>query len=279
MGCQSNFDRMLTIESEAETVALVRNSSRCDSPLIWREKVVKWCYDVVDHLNEDRSIVYVAMHILDRHSASMLPSVSRYEVSSLSCLFLAVHLAGSGELSLPDLISMSRGGVSMADIVSEGNAIIRGLSHHPIVTPMDFVRSMIQKLPALQTLAPVLLDSASYMIELAVCDHFFSEYKSSVLAVAALHNAVPGSDLRVALLKATAPSVDPTHVAVCCARLACIYSQSVEQMRQDNGSAGPHWIEDDEEENVAPSLKRDHAFVETESEDTFVVLKRAKVTL
>jgi Cyclin, N-terminal domain/Cyclin, C-terminal domain len=280
MGCQSSFDRMLTIESAAETDDLVRSSPRCDSPLIWREKVVKWCYDVVDHLNEDRSIVYVAMHILDRHCASMLPSmnVRRYEVASLSCLFLAVHLAGSGELSLSDLVTMSRRDVSMSDIVAEGKAIIRIISHHPVVTPLDFVRSVIQKLPALQRLAPVLLDSASYMIELAVCDHFFSDYKSSVLAVAALHNALPGADLRAAVLKATAPAVDPTHVAVCCTRLACIYSQSVEHLRQENG--GPHWIEDDdEEETVVPSRKRDPAVRTAEPEDAVVVLKRAKMTL
>jgi hypothetical protein len=258
MGCQSNFDRMLTIENSERSDLPHVSSSRCDARSIWREKVVQWCYDVVDHLKEERSIVYVAMHILDRHFASSPTpmNVRHYEVASLSCLFLAVHLAGSRDLSLPKLVSMSRAGVSMSDIVAEGNAIVCGLSSHSIVTPLDFVRSMIQSLPALQNLAPALLDSASYMIELAVCDDFFSDYKSSVLAVAALLTALEvqkDRSLRHAVLKATSSAVDPAHVAILCARLAFIYSHSVEHLRHSSCNGGPHWIEnDDEEEDSKP---------------------------
>lgn len=277
MGCRSNFHHMLTIENAAEPHNVSRRTSRCDAPSIWREKVVKWCYDVVDHLNEDRSVVYVAMHILDRHSSSKDTPMNmrQYEVASLSSLFLAVHLAGSGDLSLPELVSMSRGGITTSEIVTEGNSIVRGLSHHPIVTPLDFVRSLLQSLPALPQNVE-LLDAAAYMIELAVCDDFFSDAKSSVLAVAALLQALPDRLLRAAVLKAAA--VDPAEVAVLCTRLACIYRQSVEQLQQQhNSDEGPHWIEDDDDDNDTDRLgKRVRS---SNDEDTFVVLKRAKMTL
>lgn len=285
--------RSATFEGMLETEESVRqkNDHRCIEfrrddeiwapNLVWREKVVQWCYDVADHLNEDRSVVYVAMNILDRFCATTVSTrqmdEKMYEIASLSSIFLAVRIAGSGDLLLQELISMSRGGISIQDIITTGTSIISALSwEERILTPIDFVHSIFQLLPSLND-SPrkqVMLDSASYLIELAVCDVFFSHCKASSLAVAAMLNALQAnlcselSNFNEVVLKATSVAATADDPTLLCARLQGIYNQSVDNVRQ----CGPHLIEEDEpEENVPPSrgflrsaLKRDIEVVSNE---------------
>ena len=102
--------------NDHETLARV---SRLNSPnMIWREKVTQWCYDVVDHLNESRDLVFVAMNILDRYSALYMSSSTNerdYETAALTALFLAVRISGGRSLDAPDLVRMSRLGVTTQD--------------------------------------------------------------------------------------------------------------------------------------------------------------------
>lgn len=291
----SRFDSMLA----AETVSLSSYTSsdvlRCGTPsCAWREKVSQWCYDVADHLNEDRSIVYVAMTILDRYCETFTTPINekKYEISSLSSIFLAVHIAGSGDLTLSELVSMSRGGVAVKDIIGEATIIADAIAlSDPILTPVDFVRSAIQHITPLNDSLhkQALLDSASYMIELAVCDSFFSNCKASSVAVAALLNAlelvvVPNSKIIAqSLIKVSSPAVDSIDsLTLHRTRLSCIYSHSVDHLQR---SVGPHIIEDDEDDveefciSIATpaSIKRDFAIVVTDDES--LPCKRSKMEM
>ena len=110
-----------------------------------------------------------------------------------------------------------------------------------------------------------------------MCDVFFSHFKASSLAVAAMLNALEAnlcsevSTFKEVVLKATSFAVNADDHTLLCARLQGIYSQSVDNRRQ----CGPHLIEEDEtEENVPPadegfsrhSLKRDSEVVSDEEE-------------
>jgi Cyclin, N-terminal domain len=270
MGCRSNFESLLATEvASGQHCVDVLCPSRCDSPLsLWREKVAQWCYDVVDHLNEERSVVFVAMKILDRYCSIIVCCMDKkkYEVASLSSLFLAVHLSGSCNLTLQELVSMSRSSISVQDIITEGTAVTQSFSLKlPILAPLDFVRSILPLLPPLQSSVrkQVLLDSASYMTELAVCDEFFSFFKSSSVAIAAILCAVEANSfpdeklIKQALTKVTSGAIDSLEeVTLLCSRLLCIYNQGVESLRQ----CGPHLIEDDEMDLSCPIMSEDHSF-------------------
>lgn len=163
---------------------------------IWREKVVKWCYDVVDHLNESRSIVYSAMNILDRYvTKENLCTLSdkTFELASLSALFLAVRISGTKTLLLSQLLGMSRSGLSAKDIIKMGTSMIKALSwDHRVVTPMEFVRAFCSELPPRvnNDERQNILNKASYLVEISVCDVDLSGKRGSHVALAAMLNAL-----------------------------------------------------------------------------------------
>lgn len=227
--------------------------------LIWREKVVQWSYDVADHLNEERSVVYVAINILDRYCASKASEELKmdekaYEIASLSAIFLAVRIAGSGNLLISELVSMSRGGITTQDIISTGTAIVHQLRwEYKIITPIEFVKSFLKLLPSSRC---GILDSATYLTEIAVCDVVLSHSKASFLAIAAclnvlrsdLPSAIPG--FVKAVRDTTAIEAESDEIQDLCVRLAGVYARSTSgDSHQVNQIAlvdsGPHIIEDD----------------------------------
>ena len=164
---------------------------------VWREKVTQWCYDVVDHLNESRSIVYVAMNILDRFTAKQTAdtvlSDRMFELASLSALFLAVRISGSGNLRLSQLLGMSRSSFTSKDIIDMGTKMIKSLSwNFRLVTPLEFVKAMCALLPSSvpKTTQQEILDAASYLVEISVCDWGFASQRASHTALAAVLNAL-----------------------------------------------------------------------------------------
>lgn len=164
---------------------------------VWREKVTQWCYDVVDHLKENRTIVYIAMNILDRFTVKQEPGTNlsdkNFELASLSALFLAVRIAGSGKLRLSQLLGMSRSAVAGKDIIAMGTRMIKTLSwSYRFVTPLEFVKAMCEELPPSinDEIKQDVLDSASYFVEISVCDVAMSRKRASHTALAALLNAL-----------------------------------------------------------------------------------------
>ena len=234
--------------------------------LVWREKVVQWSYDVADHLNEERSVVYVAINILDRYCASKNRKMDEksYEIASLSSIFLAVRISGSGNLLIAELVSMSRGGITTQDIISTGTDIVRELRwEYKIITPSDFVKSFLNLVPS-RTCGN--LDQASYFTEIAVCDVVLSHSKASFLAIAACLNVlrtelpctVPG--FVEAVWETTAIDANSEDIQALCARLEVVFSRSVGEDSQHDQvldgrnnvesekDCGPHIIEDDYDE-------------------------------
>lgn len=192
------------------------NRSSCYHPsATWREKVAQWYYDVVDRLGESRSLVYVAMNVLDRYCATYYHETSNnkvildgraYEIASMTSLFLAVRISGSSSsFRVQDLLSLSRRECSLShqDVVSAGTAIVSALTwDHRVVTPSDFVAAFVEMLPRTSSTTrrqhasassssrvDAVLDSACYLAELAVCDGSLSGAKASDVALAAVLNA------------------------------------------------------------------------------------------
>jgi hypothetical protein len=221
--------------------------------LVWREKVTHWCYDVVDHLDESRSVVYVAMNMLDRFCAVSTTDGNSmdeqtYERASMTALFLAVRIAGSGNICLHELTSMSRGEIPVRDIISMGTCMIKSLTwEHRIVTPLDFVGVWLGLISE-DLRSQRVLDSACYLVEIAVCDTSLCRSKASDVALAAVLNSlgaprsIATKNFSKAVTDASGIVLDTLEFSSLCARLQGIYSQSAES----SNYSGPHLVVDDE---------------------------------
>ena len=273
---------------------------------VWREVVCKWMYDLVDNLGEARSVVHVAMNILDRFCAveqaatrasassvtqqaptAVAVNEQRFECASMTAVFLAVRVAGGNRsLELTDLILMSRGSVRIQDIVSMGKEMLRDLTWGPrIITPVDFLRAMLPSLPASvdqnSARTRTLFESASFLVEISVCDIYLSHFPPSQIAFAAMLNAAQADNLLSqseieifcrSIMNIQSCSSSPSssrlamsslNTATVRARLESVYNRVEENPQaddaningnndienDDNSSNILHYISDDEDED------------------------------
>jgi hypothetical protein len=286
LSSQARLERMLEGESRIRScrdhVALANTAISRFQNFTWRERVTQWCYDVADHLNESREVVYVAMNMLDRYiavtSAEAFSDKVAYELAAITSLFLAIRVSGSNTLEVPDLLQMSRAGVQVKDIVSTGTAMLEALSwEHKLITPTDFIKAMLSTHASMEhSIAVSILELSSYMVEISVCDQYFIGVPSSKVAFASMINVLNRNELDGAtssqffqcIHQATGMSPDAPEIKAITARLKAVYRQSEES--SDNN--GPHLISDfdDESSEVAPSsssfqLRSDFQIITCES--------------
>jgi Cyclin, N-terminal domain len=219
---------------------------------LWREKVVQWCYDLIDSLQENRAVVYVALNILDRYSSFLSKSSpvdeQTYELASMSSVFLAVGIAGAGVLRLPDLISMSRLGLRVQDIVAMGTSVVGALSwEHRFVTPFDFFTDLLSLVPSLSndpTRQRSLHEAACYMAEIAVFDISLSANKASEIAIAAVLSSLTSPSETVAFGEAV---LESTGISTSSSLIQSVFSRlrGISCLSIDSASTGPHVVPDD----------------------------------
>jgi hypothetical protein len=274
---QSLLEKEAIIRKQVDHTELNETDLSCTPNLVWREKVAHWCYDVIDHLNESRSVVYVAMNMLDRYCAVSTNDGSpmdeqTYETASMTALFLAVRIAGSGNLCLQELTSMSRGEIQVRDIISMGNCMVKSLTwEHRIITPLDFVGVWLG-LISQDLRSQRVLDSACYLVEIAVCDTSLSKSKASDVALAAVLNSlrsprsIETKNFVKAVKHASGIVLNTLEFSSLCARLQGIYSQSAES----SNSSGPHLVIDEEDEPIQASPCHSSTVVRSISSDDLV---------
>ena len=90
----------------------------------------------------------------------------------MTALFLAIRIAGSGNLQLPELVLMNRLWMRIQDMVSVGNKMIEVLSwDNRIITPYDFLAAFLKLVPSLnETRRRHVQDMACYLVEISVFD-------------------------------------------------------------------------------------------------------------
>ena len=227
-----------------DQIALRKQGSKAASH-IWRERVTQWCYDVVDHLRESRSTVYVAMNILDRFLVQCPQSTSdrSYEAAALTALFLAVRVRGSRNLEVVDLVRMSRLGVTIKEIVEVGKDMTRSLSFdRRLLTPTDFVQQLIKYLPSTYNSTEV-AEVAGFCTELCTVDSFFAGVKASEIAFASIISSLgPGVSVFIdAINSAPGIHLNPEKASALCSRIKSLRNKT-------SGMNEPHVIPDDDEE-------------------------------
>mmetsp|Transcript_107878 Transcript_107878/g.220205 ORF Transcript_107878/g.220205 Transcript_107878/m.220205 type:complete len:470 (-) Transcript_107878:644-2053(-) len=247
---------------------------------LWRERVAQWCYDVLDYIDESRDVASVAMNIIDRYlvilsqesSAALGIGEFDYEVISFTALFLAIRVSGSNkELEISELLQLSSNtGVPEArHIVSAGNSMLEKLSwDHQILSPNSFLKELVEFL-VIQYNAEIginetktggnisnLVDFASYLVEVSVCDIYFSAVAPSKIAFAALALAmICNSDLLPTsypqqrflsnffqiVHEHTFMDIECPQMNAILSRLLHVYNQSQEAVLEDSGMETFEW--------------------------------------
>eukprot|EP00980_Cylindrotheca_fusiformis_P002104 scaffold473_cov132-Cylindrotheca_fusiformis.AAC.9 len=211
---------------------------------IWREQVSQWCYDVVDHLNASREVVFTTMAILDRYitKTSSVSNKIVYERTAITAFFLALRISSSPAVKISQLLSLSRSSLQPRDILTTGTKILEALKwDNKILTPQAFVKVFIALLPSDMQGRVIMswLELSMYLVEISVCDGNFAQVPSSQIAAAAIHVAMKKTasfqvdkktfdsfvrDMR----EETNIDFSSVNMQSLCTRLQNIYSQSQE---------------------------------------------------
>lgn len=193
---------------------------------VWRQMVVEWCYHVIDHINADRELVYIAINILDRflsiHFRTLecnaknniqtdgrryLTDKRDYETAVMTALLLTLKLQGITSLSIQNLVQMSSNSVSSTDILEVGQDIIHSLEwNSQIPTAARFAHVYVQLLSDDlfdEDSKVSIFESSVFQIELSIQDEAFSYAPPSLVAWMAFENA---------LAEVTTPLVDLSSV-------------------------------------------------------------------
>lgn len=169
----------------------------------WRKMIVKWCYTVVDHINADREVVYIAVHILDRFLQSQLtkPCSKRkyltdrkdYEAAVITSLLITLKLHSPSSVCIDDILELSRSSVTSRDIVEVGQTLVENLQwKKQIPTAARFAHALVDMLPrsVMSETRQTLFEECVFAIELSVQNQSCSSELPSLIAWMALENAM-----------------------------------------------------------------------------------------
>lgn len=161
----------------------------------WREKIVHWSYNVVDHFDLSREMVAISMDLFDRFMATRGNQCTGNTalLTSLTTLHLAVKLHDTKKIKLSTLANLSRGQFGPANIEEMEMVILNALGwavHPP--TAYSFISHLLLILPqeASTNVRKDLYELSRYLTELTVCDSFFVEHNASTIAFAAILNVM-----------------------------------------------------------------------------------------
>jgi len=177
-------------EDSAARIINLREDLSC------REKICHWTYSVIDHFRLARQTVAISVDLFDRYMATLgnQCDADLALLTSLTTLYIAIKVNEKKKIRLSTLAELSREQFSARDIESMEAKILSALSwlvHPP--TSMDFIYQLIQCMPTCNissSLQRDIFELARYTAELAVCDPFFIEHHSSVVALASVLNVL-----------------------------------------------------------------------------------------
>mmetsp|Transcript_15649 Transcript_15649/g.23036 ORF Transcript_15649/g.23036 Transcript_15649/m.23036 type:complete len:336 (+) Transcript_15649:119-1126(+) len=180
--------------SEGSSASNLSSSSRVNE--MWREKICKWKFHILDHFDINREIVSISMSFLDRFLSIHQVNQKVFQLAAMTTLFLAIKLNKQGSLKVSSLIELSRGCFKAVHIAVMEKHILRDLSWHVHPpTPHCFVRHFLCLVPFSGSiddnhLKRETLDLSLYSVELSVCDYFFVACNPSSVALASIMNAL-----------------------------------------------------------------------------------------
>lgn len=166
-----------------------------------RAKMVLWCTKIVDFCNFERETVSIALSFLDRFLSTkageqFLYNRHEFQLATLGCFFTAIKLSESRELSLHLFSQITNGMYSVERLAKMELQILSALNwrmHPP--TPLRFIHELLALPHEFTSQMESLLNDnflgvVKYQAELSTLDYFFVTQKPSMIAVAAILNAL-----------------------------------------------------------------------------------------
>ena len=166
---------------------------------LWRQRVVQWFFDIVDHFELPRDVVYVASDILDRYTTdytiNSTISSSHYQEAAIASIFLASRMLKPSRMSMESLLQTI--GKTSGNMMTNPQAmeVVRGVVSaldwtYPILVPSVFVKQLFGMtapfFPVGQRMR-LPLEHVLYLTELAVLGDLSSSRSfASDIALAAL---------------------------------------------------------------------------------------------
>lgn len=255
-----------TITRNSEEHRALESDTRLSQVSVWRERVVQWYYNIVDHLDVSREVVYIAMNILDRVLAvEDVTTISKeeYELTSTTALFLAIRVFGSKDLKISELLQLCRSRFQTKDIQQRGSRILEKVAlKKGILTSTAFAKSFLELLQPVvsSTTMMSLFEAVTYLLEISVFDDYFRALPPSMVAFAAVSLCVSSDRFGItldtqsknaflsALSRECDLSLHSSKIEATTTRLQSIYGESQDSSVQQ----APNIILD--EDDVSPEL-------------------------
>lgn len=253
---------------------------------IWREKVCEWCFKVVDHLGDDREVVYTAMVLLDRYTGAQWSHISkytrhRYQTASMTALLIAMKLHGRTQFGINNLLRMGGGEISRDDVTRTSRDMIKSLSSEKCMqvrpSPMRCVKFIQNALRANFDIAlgELVVETSIFLTELSVFDLRLSEKRAWGVAVGAIKTAMqlvePSSLSPIGSALSTfqdIPTFDSQEVQVICRILLELHRQAPQTNQETNIKSTPVIVPLHEDSSLQ---RRESRLLETDADVTCIV--------
>jgi len=145
-----NINEDIKMATDAASQSLpILVPTQCSPHQAWSEQTAKWCYDVLDHLQLPREIVYLSMNLLEKallapiqegiNTHCIITNKHGYEKMAIASLFLAVRLVSTRQaskrqahlprrkLQISELLTISGSSWSVEDIQQCSSTILQVL--------------------------------------------------------------------------------------------------------------------------------------------------------
>lgn len=121
-----------------------------------REKLVEWCYDVVDYFHFNEEVVEIAVSMVDRYLSTyagkhVIQSRQKFRLVFLTSLFVACKAIEKNTISSKDFAKFGRGVITWKDLIQMESEILFALNwrvYRP--TTRAILHSIFQRLPCRQ---------------------------------------------------------------------------------------------------------------------------------
>jgi Cyclin, N-terminal domain/Cyclin, C-terminal domain len=160
-----------------------------------REKMCEWSYRVCDHFHTPREIVAFSMSFLDRFVDRCACDRTAFKLASMTTLYLATKVCNGKQISIGTLAELSRGEFDIVHIAEMERIILETLDWRlSPPTIQAFIGLLIHLIPPNDKFTREIGQRAIFFAELCAYDYSLILHDKSLLAVAAILNAIEGMD-------------------------------------------------------------------------------------
>lgn len=184
------------MEEDDDLAAVADSNATMDAiDAVCRERMATWKLRVVDHFHVPRETVAVSFSYLDRFVDLCHCDRSAFKLAAMTTLYMAAKVFGSSHnITIRSLAELSRGEFEMSHISEMETIILQTLEWRlSPPTAQCFINSFYNYLPVPQgPVSMAVYQRSIFFVELAMYDHSFVTKKRSLLALAAMINAMEG---------------------------------------------------------------------------------------